>query len=771
MSEQGQPQQSGASSPASPPQTPGFPENAFPIIFEGFAGLNTKPLRPAIEDQEMYWCDGWFPIGKSNLRTLYGIGSALYTATGTNTIVCFAFGNFSDVANAYILLSNGSVQQVNVLTKVVTQVMAPGTIQSPASQNFGVSQWASKYISFVNQQDNGYWLWDGTNLFTAGTLGPIVNITNSGLKYTTAPTFALTTTGAGTGATFSGTVLDGSLTQVLVTNPGTGFAVGDLSILTITGGGSDNTAKAHVTINTASGGISGAFTTAPGKGYATADYVTFTGGGASREATIVPNVGPGGAIEGLTVVDPGVGYTSAPTLAMHTSGGSGWTGFATISTGQIATIVLDDAGTGYKIPPTVTIIGDGTGATAQASINVSGQVTAITVLNGGQNYTKALVQISGGNNAADATISLMPFGVSGTTIETYQSHVWIGSNSLNIPKVIFSATDDPGDFNPSDGGGAFPATDAFLRVAYHRLVQSNGFLYLIADSSMNYVSGVQTDSTGKTTLSNLNVDPQIGTPWPSSVQVFSRNVVFANSFGIHVSYGGAVQKISQPLDGVYNTVITATPPLDASSAVASIFGIQVYMLLLPIIDPYTGQKVNKLLIWDGKKWFTSDQEVQLTYIATQEINSVLNAWGTDGTSLYPLFQTPSIGFQKVVQSKLWANPGYLFKKAVTHLAGIVNFYNTSGDLTIILDNESGGHSTIAAVEAGGAVWTNQSGVVVTWVNASAQIVTWPVAGLSLIGPQYASQNGTLMGMTITTTAADLAIVSMLQLQQLYETKV
>ena len=36
--------------------------------------------------------------------------------------------------------------------------------------------------------------------------------------------------------------------------------------------------------------------------------------------------------------------------------------------------------------------------------------------------------------------------------------------------------------------------------------------------------------------------------------VFGRNIVFANSFGAHISYGAAVTKISEELDGVYNTV-------------------------------------------------------------------------------------------------------------------------------------------------------------------------------------------------------------------------
>ena len=82
---------------------PGFPDNALPIEFSGFDGLNTKPLRPGIKDQEMSWCDGWMPIGSNNLRTLYGIGQALYTASVGNQIIYFTFGNISEKAPILIL--------------------------------------------------------------------------------------------------------------------------------------------------------------------------------------------------------------------------------------------------------------------------------------------------------------------------------------------------------------------------------------------------------------------------------------------------------------------------------------------------------------------------------------------------------------------------------------------------------------------------------------------------------------------------------------------
>jgi hypothetical protein len=61
----------------------------------------------------------------------------------------------------------------------------------------------------------------------------------------------------------------------------------------------------------------------------------------------------------------------------------------------IDSIKIETSGSGYVSSPTVTITGDGSGATATAKI-LNGKVVGITVTNRGINYTRALVQITGG---------------------------------------------------------------------------------------------------------------------------------------------------------------------------------------------------------------------------------------------------------------------------------------------------------------------------------------------------------------------------------------
>jgi hypothetical protein len=355
----------------------------------------------------------------------------------------------------------------------------------------------------------------------------------------------------------------------------------------------------------------------------------------------------------------------------------------------------------------------------------------------------------------------VPLAISGTDIETYQGRVWIvGGGTLT-----FSAPGSITDFTTAHGGGSITSRDSFLRVGYTGLIQTNGFLYLIADSSLSYISGVQTSGTPPVTVFTLlNADPEVGTPWPSTITTFGRSVIFANAFGVHINYGAAVTKISDPLNGVFNTVPNFGG-LIPSSAKTILFGIKVWMILLPIIDPFTNQQVNKLLIWDGKKWFASGQGVNLTYIQYQEINSVLTAWGTDGTFMYQLFTIPSSSFTKVVQSRLWDKPiGYQMVKTTGRLYGLAQYFSfTSPNINISIDNENGTSLVSSVIAPNTIPVININGVVVMIVNSlGAKVAVESNSGTySKIGGVAVGQQGILLGMTATTQASDLAIISLM----------
>jgi hypothetical protein len=450
-------------------------------------------------------------------------------------------------------------------------------------------------------------------------------------------------------------------------------------------------------------------------------------------------------------------------------------GVCIIAGGKVTGITVGYEGTGYSTPPDVTILGDGTGAQIIAVVD-GGGVTSYVVKQYGKGYTKALVQLTGGNNGASAKISLMPFGLSGTTMETFNGQIWNanGGAVAEFPpknRVIFSAPGSASDLDPTAGGGAFQSNNATLRVGYHVLKQANGFLYLIGDSGVDQISGVQTAPAPNaplqsiTTFSNINVDPQTGTPWPSSVQVFNRDVIFANTLGIHVCYGGQVTKISDPLDGFYASGPIFGKTANFPSAVAQIFGRYVYMLLLPFIDAVTQQLVTKLIMWDGKRFWTSAQDASLTYIFTEEINSVLTAWGTDGTNLFPLFQRPTVNFTKTIQSRLWAVPGYHYTKMAMQLLGVVNYYTGPSPMTVSIDNEKTLGLPNVVSGLGGLTWTNNTGAPIAWTNNAGQPIVWGSAGLNVFGPQPAGGIGRFIGMTAVTNTADMALLSLMLAEQ------
>lgn len=444
-----------------------------------------------------------------------------------------------------------------------------------------------------------------------------------------------------------------------------------------------------------------------------------------------------------------------------------WFDFANIGANPIAVVLVSD-GSLFQVNTLTSV------ATQMAPPGtiLNPAIGSIGLTQWGSQYVLIVARQTDGYFAWDGTVFYsagdpvpgmgnMPTGISGTAIETYQSRACI----VNGPILLISTAEDFTDFATADGGVALTSTDSFLRVNYINLKQTNGFLYLIGDSSVSYISGIQTSgSTPTTTFTFQNADPEIGTPYANTVTVFSRNIVFANAFGVHVSYGGSVAKISDALDGVY-TSVPNFGGVAISAAKAIIFGKKCWMVLVPVIDFITGQHVNKLFLWDDKKWFSSDQDVTLIYIASQEINSVLTAWGTDGNALIPLFQVPSTAFTKRVQSKLWDRPGGLLTtKASNRVWGMANYYNSgSPDLTVSIDNEKNGSAVVVIPGLLGVTIINVFGNAVVVLNTLGDevVILGSGIGVAVFPPTATAQQGVLLGVTVTTDAADVALISIM----------
>lgn len=503
-----------------------------------------------------------------------------------------------------------------------------------------------------------------------------------------------------------------------------------------------------------------------GSGYTSAPTAAFFGGsgsGATGTATIT-----NGSVTGVTITNPGTGYTvNDGTVQIQFTGGGNPSRVAkltaVLTAGAISSVTVTDGGAGYLSAPTLTVVGGGgAGATLTASIS-GGAVTSVTVTAGGSNYTSVptIIASGGGNTSATATVSLMPFGIQGTTIENFSGHTWIGNKDSNT----FSASNDPANFLISAGAGSYSSNDGFLKNSFVRFIQSNSYLYTIADSSLNSFNNVVTaGSPPITTFNNTNADAQVGTVWRDSAQIYGSTFSLGNSSGFYLVYGGVPQKISEPLNGMFASAILPSTGNGISSAVGTIFGIKVLMFLMTVLDPFTGDLTPKLVCFEAerKKWFVASQEVTLTYIATQEVNSVLTAWGTDGNSLFPLFQTPSATLVKKGLTKLWNGDSYLWNKQFLRVySQVADQSGGSGaSITYMVNTEQGNSDSVTLAGVGNLVFVNNSNGVLQFQNNSGENLNFTTSGNSIRMQNIDSSYGDLMGLQFTSTSKDFVIAAM-----------
>ncbi len=625
-----------------------------------FKGIDAKGSVAGIADDNFVWLENIVWIGPGQLAFLNSNNPfPVYTTTGGLTIASYFFFSIPNfIGDVIVFLSDGSAVIVNPNTFAVTALAGAGTFALTPTLPVA-TQWASKYLLIGDSA--GYYIWDGTSFYKPGTLAPQVLVSSGGLNYSGPPTVAISG-GSGTGATATAILANGRVVDVVITNPGSGYLPTDspLLVATFTGGGNSNKI-AQGTASVGGGGVVSVTVTDGGTGYTNQPSVTFSGGGASTQATGVAQGATVGAlsIANILVVTPGVGYTSDPTVTIGapSGGGNTATANATIGLNGILSVTVTDGGDSYATTPTVVITdptGFGTGAAAVANMS-SGTVASVTVTNPGQNYQNAVVRFVGGNPlVAAATLQLMPAGgqfpVSASAIETFKNRVWM----VNKTHRFTSAPGSVSDFAATDGGIISENTDSFLAFNLLGLKQAGGFLYEFGDSSVNAISNPVTTITNNlatTAVTITNVDPQIGCLWPLTIQNFGEAIVFASPLGVYELFGSSVKKISTDLDDILASNLTQ--PQLPSSAIVIINNIKFYALSIFVFDPI--QRINRqlILLWDGFRWFVATQVANIISLRTLNTGGNYIGFGSDGTNIYQCFLTPSTSLQKKIISKFY----------------------------------------------------------------------------------------------------------------------
>ena len=210
----------------------------------------------------------------------------------------------------------------------------------------------------------------------------INNPTTNG-KYVSAPSVGFS---GGGGTNAAGTAIldaDGKVSQVVITNSGSGYSsqptvtFGDVGVSGQATVAQGSTASASATLaNVSAGALTGTLTINDGgSGYSSNPVVSISGGGGSSAGVTVTPTITDGVITAIAV-SGGSGYSSAPTISVAAP-----TGLA---------ITLVSGGTNYDPTATYNVSVTGgaanTGFAATATVSVSGTITGFTVTNFGD-YT------------------------------------------------------------------------------------------------------------------------------------------------------------------------------------------------------------------------------------------------------------------------------------------------------------------------------------------------------------------------------------------------
>jgi hypothetical protein len=248
----------------------------------------------------------------------------------------------------------------------------------------------------------------------------------------------------------------------------------------------------------------------------------------------------------------------------------------------------------------------------------------------------------------------MPVGLPGIyALEVYMGRLWVAGKDV----ISFSAPLNGADFNTANGAGSFAYFGNKLVYTYTAMWASAGYLFVFGDSSTDTISNVLIDTTGGeaiTLFNYLNADPQIGHNVPRKVGPFGRFMNTITSMGIFLTYGSDAQASGEKLTNLWAT-LDQTRFLPTLAPV-TMFGKRFMLCNGEFTDPW-GRKRSMLLVWDGTKWTVASQNLDLTHIGYYEQDTKIDAYGTDGTSLYHLFDHPDPALPKRLSTKLTKGAG------------------------------------------------------------------------------------------------------------------
>jgi len=710
-------------------------------VTKNFKGINTRPNRTALANEDFAWLENAQPIGFGNIKI---VPTSSNVSNSTGSLVTWG-ANVSSIYSCNInnedylvaFESDGRAEYFNLNTLVKGNVAVSGTFSNSGMR---LKQWKNER-AMISDPDKGLYTWDGANLVTIGSVGS-VGITNPGTGYTSPPTVTVSAPNEANGvqATVLASISNnaGTVESITVTASGSGYTRGVTVVIDAPSNPAGVRATASATL--IANAVVSVTVTNPGLGYNTAPGVSFTANtGSGATATAVLGTG---IVTGLTVTEAGSGYTSAPTLTITGGGGNNAAAIAgplTFKKGTIGVLVTN-GGSGYTSAPTVSITAAPSGGTnaAATAIVFGGQVTGVIVTNPGAGYTTVPTVTFTGGSGANAAAKAILTDKQSSDVATFSGRTWLSQGRT----VFYSAAGSYNDF-VSVSAGNIEIKDDTLHSNITALVSANNFLYVFGDTSINVFSDVRVGTDGLTSFTNTNVSASNGSSYANAIFPYFRSMFFINQYGIFALVGATVTKISDNLDGVLPLIDFSYPVTGGQVLINNILcaAYNVYYN-----DPVAGLRPIQLVFFD-KKWFVTSQGTILR-VAPVTTTNKLFLYGTDGTNLKKLYSDSTVNIDSTIKSALWPMEDTIRDKQALKF-GVEATLTTGGSLNVTVDSETASSDLYTFGTT--VSWINNNLQTVTWENNSSATIGWLTGQGYTLYKSDAQQYGKYLGLTLTSS--------------------
>ena len=424
--------------------------------------------------------DVYMPVVNS-LRSQFYSGGEILNVVLENNGQNYTYANIAVAGDGYRSSDPLILQNV--------QISVPGTgytsgatctIEAPFA---GANVWTNNVAILVGQKvEYNNNMYEATTSGTMASPAPthksgIVSNGTAALKYigTRATGTVVTSGGQVTGITLNGSVL-----EIILANPGSGYT--SAPSVNISGGGGSGFVGASVMRGT---GVAKVTVLDSGDAYTSVPNVTF---GSQWTASTAYTVGQQIFYSNrlYTVTTAGTTNTTAPThvTGAASNGTASLTYVGTPATGSVSL----KYGSGYSILPAITIqpVSGGSGAKAYfvgikseaklVPVISNGQIVGVQIDDGGVGYTYANLTVTGDGNSASVRADLSPGDIN--TLQANTELLTIDGRVMAYPVISggFGYGSDPTITIEGDGTGA----------AAHAIVSSGAIKKIVVD---NYGSG------------------------------------------------------------------------------------------------------------------------------------------------------------------------------------------------------------------------------------------------------------------------------------------